>query len=113
MPITTQTTPAELAALADKLAADWAARVARIAAAGYSRRVSLRNGADEVIITVGPDSYGQCWEVNGTGFEDCHGGNIRVGDTRSRYFGEDLDRAKAYANGWVADLVAKGYRIAD
>lgn len=107
---TTMTT-AEIAAAVERIAADAAARVARIAASDYRGRVELRKGFDTIILTVEPAAGNVSWEVAGVSiYGTAQGG--RVGGTARKFFGE-LDGeggARAYANGWVADLIAKGYR---
>jgi hypothetical protein len=84
---------------------------AEVAAANYSRRVTLRRDASEVILTVAPADSGTSWDVTGAGYTHRGGGHTDVGGVHSRYFG-DLADAKAYANGWVESLTGKGYRIA-
>jgi hypothetical protein len=105
--------PAEWIALAAHMNATHAAQLAKVAAANYARTVVLRRGALEVHLEIGPAESGAAFQVTGTGIEYGHGGRHRAGDTRTRYFA-DLDGdagAKAYANGWAANLIAKGYRI--
>jgi hypothetical protein len=87
------------------------AKRAEIAASDYRRTVSLRRGADEVILTVAPAGSGISWEITGAGYTHRARGRTDVGDVQSRYRAE-LDEAKAYANGWVKSLTDKGYRIA-
>jgi hypothetical protein len=102
--------PAEWVAWAAEVNATNARNAAAIAASDYRRRVVLRNGNREVILTLAPADCGTTWEVNGCGFEHAGRGNTNVGDVRSRFF-PNLDDAKAYANGWAGNLAAKGYRI--
>lgn len=82
---------------------------AQIAEGGHDRRVSLRKGFDETIITLAGNATLVVWEVEGVGlYHTAHGAN--VGGTHRRCF-PDLDQARDYANGWAADLTAKGYKI--
>lgn len=108
--MTTTMNPAEIAAAAEQIAADAAARIARIAASNYRGRVELRKGFDAIVLTVEPAAGNVSWEVAGVGiYLTARGG--QVGGTARKFFGE-LDGeggARAYANGWVADLIAKGY----
>lgn len=102
--------PADVAEVLAGIVARDAKIRARMAAENYSRRVVLRKGNLEVILTVAVADSGTAYEITGCGIEH-HGGNGRVGDvvTRYRY---TLADAKAHANGWAASLTAKGYRIA-
>lgn len=102
--------PAEWVALGREIVARTEAKRAEIAASDYRRRAVLRRGHLEVVLTLAPADSGTSWEVNGTGIEHTGPGRAYAGDTRSRYFTE-LDDAKAYANGWAANLTAKGYRL--
>jgi hypothetical protein len=107
----TTMTPAEMATAVDRIVAEHNARVARIAASDYRGRVELRKGFDQITITIEPAAGNVSWEVAGVGiYLTTRGG--QVGDTARKFFGE-LDGAagaRAYANGWVAELIAKGYR---
>lgn len=102
--------PAEWIALGREIIARTEAKRAEIAASDYRRTVSLRRGADEVILSIAPADSWTTWEVQGIGYTHRGAGRTDVGDVRSRYFPE-LDDAKAYANGWAASLTGKGYRI--
>jgi hypothetical protein len=105
--VKTEPTP-EIAAWLATMTATVERCAAQIAEGGHDRRVSLRNGYDEVIITLTGNAHLVVWEVEGVGLHHTsHGAN--VGDTHSRCF-LDLDQARDYANGWVADLTAKGYQ---
>jgi hypothetical protein len=113
MTTTTAEIPAEWVALAAEMNARHEAKLAEIAASTYRRTVILRRGALEVHIDIAPADSGISWAVTGTGIEYGHGGRHRAGDTRTRYFADldGEDGARAYANGWAAALIAKGYRI--
>lgn len=86
-------------------------------------RVQLTRGFETIILTLVlttltvpagaveayPRGYvGRNWTVSGASFYNMSGGRSAVQDTAKRVYSE-RDDACAFANGWFADLVAKGW----